>query len=323
MRMIKLLTVVCLLSMLIIGCADSGAGPDAETENETNAEIGTTGATLPEESHNASNEEAVWNEMTDPSDVIVPILMFHDVKTYEGGMWSMSAGNFRKTLGFLVEKGYTPISFEQLVDYVDGIAGLPAKPVCITLDDGYFSNYRNVLPAATELEVPVTVFMNCKTIRGEGTVPDTNEKALYKMSAAELEIMEASPYVRIQSHSFGLHGENTYYSDVVRDNSLPLETEGETAYKEIFAKDCELEEVFLEHVGVNEHMVFSYPGGKHHEWAEEVLRERGYRVSITTDYGHVNLVEKGKPESLYLLGRMNVNDETTEAQLLRYLERDR
>lgn len=255
------------------------------------------------------------------SEVIVPILMFHDVRTYEGGTWSISADNFRKTLLFLLDNGYTPISFTQLVDFVDGVSEIPKKPVCITLDDGYFSNYRNVLPIVTELKLPVTVFMTCRTVRQKGTVPGADESIFHKMSSAELEIMEASPYVQIQSHTYGLHGMNTSYSDVQRDNSLPLATESEAAFKEVFTRDCELAERVLANSGVDEQIVFSYPSGKYHEWTEDVLQERGYRVSITTDYSHTNVVIQGDRESLYLLGRMNVNDDTTEAGLLRYLER--
>jgi len=269
---------------------------------------------------------SVGDIVSDPEEaleeVTVPVLMFHDVKTVAGGTWSMSADNFRKTMVFLLDNGYTPVSFDQLVDYVDGVSDIPEKPVGITLDDGYFINYRNVLPIVTELEVPVTVFMSCKTVREEGVTPDLNEKALHKMSAAELSVMEASPYVQIQSHTYGLHGVNTSYSEAERDNSMPLETESESEYKGVFAKDCELAEGVLSGVGVSENTVFSYPSGKYNEWAEDVLKERGYRVSLTTNYGHNNRVVKGDKESLFLLGRMNVNDDTTEEALLKYLTRE-
>lgn len=253
--------------------------------------------------------------------VMVPVLMFHDVKSYPGGTWSMSADNFRKTMEFLLDNGFTPVSFSQLVDYVDGMFELPEKPVCITLDDGYYSNYKNVLPIITELKIPITVFMTCRTVRAEGIEPSPDESLIPKMNAEELAIMEASPFVHIQSHTYGLHGRNVSYSEEERNASLPLESESEADFKKIYAKDCSLAEKVLSDVGVTEHLVLSYPGGKYHEWTEDVLRERGYRVTVTTEYGHRNFVVKGDPDSLYLLGRMNVNDDTTEEGLLKYLER--
>lgn len=290
-RIIGLLTGIILLGGILTGC------------------IGTSSADYP----------PPYGAVEDA--VTVPILMFHDVKTVDGGTWSVSADKFRKTLVLLLDNGYTPVSFERLVDYVDGVGDIPQKPVYITIDDGYFSNYRNVLSIITELQVPVTVFMTCKTIRAEGTTPETDESLLYKMSTAELEIMEASPLVEIQSHTYGLHGVNTYYGEDERDNTLSLKNESESEYKKIFASDCERAEAVLLGVGVRRHTVFSYPSGKYHEWAEDVLRERGYRVSVTTNYGHVNTVVKGAPETLYLLGRMNVNDSTSEEQILKYLEK--
>lgn len=255
-----------------------------------------------------------------PDSLMVPILMFHDVKTYAGGTWSMSADNFRKRMEFLLDNGYTPVTFEQLADYVDGAASLPQKPVCITFDDGYYSNYKNVLPIVTELQIPITVFVICGAVRPEGVEPDANEEALSMMSAGEIAQMEASPFVQVQSHTYDLHIVG-YGEDGKRGDVLPLASEDASAYKKMFAEDCTLAEAVLTDVGVTEHIVFSYPGGKYHRLAESVLKERGYRMSLTTDFGHRNLVVAGDPESLYLLGRMNVNDETTDKELLAYLSR--
>lgn len=299
-----LLIAVCLLSALLAGCT----------------KYILTGASVPDGSPGSSGEDPGWTE-TYPTEVTVPILMFHDVKTCEGGTWSISAEHFRSTLGLLLSNGYTPISFEQLVNYADGLCGIPEKPVCITLDDGYFSNYRNVLPVITELKVPVTVFMVCNTVRDAAVVPDTDENILFKMSAAELKIMEASPYVSIQSHSYGLHGANRSYGETERDCALPLDRESKAEFREIFEKDCALAEEVLADAGVRRYLAFSYPEGKYHRWTEDILYKRDYRLSVTTDSGHRNLVVRGRPETLFALGRMNVNDETTEDKLFGYLER--
>lgn len=303
-RNIKVIVSVFLLSAALAGCAKTDATVNSEDTADSAAPV----------------YVGVGKTENIQSEAMVPVLMFHDVKTFPGGEWSMSASNFRDTMLFLLEKGYSPVSFEKLVDYVDGKSGLPDKPVCITLDDGYFSNYKTVLPIATELNIPITVFMTCKTVREEGVIPDANENNLSKLSAAELKIMESSPLVQVESHTYGLHGMNTTYSDVEREYALPLVTESESAFKDIFAKDCASAEKVLADIGSG-HTVLSYPGGRYHEWTEDVIRERGYRVSVTSDFGHKNLVVAGKPETLFMLGRMNVNDETTKEELLSYLER--
>ena len=283
----------------------------------TDSESTEPAPTQPIEPTGSTSAESTASES---DSVMVPILMFHDVKTYPGGSWSISAENFRKRMEFLLENGYTPVTFEQLMGYVDGAASLPEKPVCITFDDGYYSNYKNVLPIITELNIPITVFVIGSMVRQDGVVPSQNEEELSTMSATEIALMEASPLVHIQPHTYDLHIRG-YGDGEKRGNVLPLQSESESAYKKMFAEDCALTENVLTNAGIAEYTVFSYPGGVYHRWAEAVLRERGYRVTLTTDAGHQNLVVAGNPESLFLLGRMNVNDETTDQDLLRYLTR--
>ena len=256
-----------------------------------------------------------------PEAVDVPILMFHDVAITEGGTWSISAENFRETLQFLIGRGYTPISLESLMEYADGGDMIPQRSFCVTFDDGYYSAYSTVLPIITEMNVPITIFMNGRSVRDADEKPSTDKANLTKLSREELRELEESPLVSIQSHSFALHGKNTKYSVKKRDNALPLSGESEKNFKSIFNEDCRRSEKFLNSIGATESLVYSYPNGKHHTWTEQVLKERGYRITLTTNYSHRNVVERGKPETLYLLGRMNVNDSTTIEQLLRYIER--
>ncbi len=338
MRFLKLLMILSLAGALLSGCATPET-PVLSVQTQEPVEKPQEEETKPiEKPTEPSKEDKPIQKPADkpeeelkvekpkeepkpPAEVTVPILMFHDIKSYAGGPWSMSAENFEKTLVFLLEEGYTPIFFDELADYAAGVRDLPEKPICITLDDGYYSNYKYVLPIVTRLEIPITVFVICGMVRETGTEPDADEEALSKMSAYELAIMEGSPYVQIQSHTYALHGPNRSYGEAERNSVLPLASEDKEAYQQIFSEDCALAEKVLNGTGVFKHTVFSYPNGKTHAWSEEVLRGRGYRATITTDYNRINTVKMGDPASAYLLGRMNVNDATTQEELLKYLER--
>ncbi len=249
---------------------------------------------------------------------VVPVLMMHDMND-TGGTWSISEDGFRRIVGLLEKHGYTPVSVDDLVSFVEGDGTLPEKPVVLTFDDGYHSNYELLFPIVKELEVPVSVFVKGATIRVEGEEPPAN--AISKMTFEEIKEMNSSPYVSIYSHTFNLHGLNKSYGPEERESALPLEGESEAEYKEIFTRDCESAEEALGRAGVTQFTAFSYPDGKSSEWAEEVLAERGCKVTFTTDYSHDNVVRKEKPRTLKLLGRMNVNDDTTEEMLLEYLSR--
>jgi len=63
----------------------------------------------------------------------VPILMYH-----------RTPGDFDKQISHLVARGYTSIDFGQLVGAVRNRSALPAKPVIITLDDGYTDQLNSV-----------------------------------------------------------------------------------------------------------------------------------------------------------------------------------
>ncbi len=273
------------------------------------------------ESSTSPDPSAFWDESTSPDSAVVPILMFHNIKSSPGGTWEISADNFKNCVTLLIDSGYTPISFEQLTAYVDGTAGLPAKPVCLTFDDGYYSNYKYLLPIVEKLRVPVTVAMVCRTIRSADTPPETDETILCKMSAEELQELDASPYVSVQSHTWGLHGNNTNYSTEKRDNILPLESESEAEYKDILQRDCDAAESAFADIGIDDINVLAYPSGKFCKWSEEFFAERGYRVTLTTDSSHINLVTRGDSSSLFGLGRYNVNDDTKPESILRYLEK--
>ena len=249
---------------------------------------------------------------------VIPVLMMHNISD-SGDTWSISESDFRRIVGLLDKNGFTPVPVDDLVRFVEGKCTLPENPVVITFDDGYYSNFQLLLPIASELKVPVSVFVKCLTIREDGEAPPKDEFG--KMNLSEIRAIDSSPFVSVYSHTYGLHGPNTSYGPEERDSALPLEGESEAHYKEIFARDCEKAEECLSRAGIKEFTAFSYPDGKSCEWAEDVLTERGYKVTFTTDYSRDNVLTQGDPSSLRLLGRMNVNDDTTEEQLVRYLLR--
>lgn len=300
--------------------AQTDVQTDCVVINQTEVTCESTVKAEPEP-HKAPQSETAPTEADAPKSVVVPILMFHDIKKIPGGTWSMADYNFRDTMEFILDEGYTPVTFRQLVSFVDGCGELPEKPVCITFDDGYYSNYELVLPIITELKIPVTVFMTCGTVRDADKAVGTKPNMLYKLNARELAEMESSPYVDVQSHSFALHGENTAYGEGKRDNVMPLSGESEAQYRAMFNEDCERAEAVLRAAGVQSAVVFSYPCGKYNRFAEETLRERGYRASVTVETGKRNLVVEGERDSLFLLGRLNVNDDTSREKLKEYLER--
>src|SRR6185437_13581968 len=68
--------------------------------------------------------------------IAVPVLMYHHIGSWPSP-YSVSAANFAAQLTWLQANGYQAVTVRQLVAALSGPAVLPAKPVAISIDDGY------------------------------------------------------------------------------------------------------------------------------------------------------------------------------------------
>lgn len=76
----------------------------------------------------------------------VPILMYHHLSEDVTNSEMVSPEQFEAQIRALSEAGYTGVSFDELQAYVLRGEPLPEKPVVITFDDGYRSNYTLAYP---------------------------------------------------------------------------------------------------------------------------------------------------------------------------------
>lgn len=72
---------------------------------------------------------------------------------------TVSENRFEEQVKAMVESGYTPVFFQDLIDYVDTEKQLPEKPVCITFDDGYLDNYTYAFPILKKYNCKATIFV--------------------------------------------------------------------------------------------------------------------------------------------------------------------
>ena len=97
----------------------------------------------------------------------LPILAYHRVCDigneerfpFDPDLVSASCSAFAWQMQYLRD-GYHPITFQALLDALDGKASLPARPVIVTFDDGYDDNYLNAFPVLRSLDMPATIFVS-------------------------------------------------------------------------------------------------------------------------------------------------------------------
>ena len=73
--------------------------------------------------------------------VLLPIIMYHEVKPNKSGKDAIQPWEFEADLKWLADNGYTTIVMADLIAYVRDGTPLPEKPIILSFDDGYYNNY--------------------------------------------------------------------------------------------------------------------------------------------------------------------------------------
>lgn len=202
-----------------------------------------------------------------------PILEYHMVqqKTPDDAYdYNVPVEDFEQQLDYLQQEGYTTISIRDFLRAKKGLQELPEKPVILTFDDGYESNYTELLPILEKRGLKATVFM----------VTNDIGKKNY-LSWQQLKDMENCG-IEIGSHTA---------------NHLPLtEMTAEKARDEV-----KLSKLLMEWNGMKTIYTLSYPNGKYTTELEDMLKEEEYLAAVTGDSG-LNTFETDP----YQLQRINI-----------------
>lgn len=113
------------------------------------------------------------------------VLVFHGVTAEPPGHFCNHEGLhlyrpiFERLMEFIAER-YKPVSLAQLVDWLQGRAGIPDRAVAVTFDDGYRNVLTDAAPVLSRLGIPGTVFVATDFVfRRERLWPDRLLSALY------------------------------------------------------------------------------------------------------------------------------------------------
>lgn len=251
---------------------------------------------------------------------VVPVLLYHHINEQGDSGSAVSLQKFKDHMALLQENGYHPIDFETLTEYAEKGTALPKKPVVITFDDGYYSNYQYAYPILKEYGYPATIFVIGSSVGHMEYYKDTAFKITPHFGAAEIKEMLQSGLISIQSHTYDMHQWPPYESgDAIRENILPFEGETEEAYTTALKTDHAKMLQVLQAEGVAQNKVIAYPNGKSCALTNQIMQELGVQVTLTTDAKKVNTVAPGQPQTLIDMGRFSINEDTTNEELLNYL----
>lgn len=194
----------------------------------------------------------------------IAVFMYHDVydpaNPPEGAATNqnmISTTSLDEQLQWLNDNSYYYPSWAELRAYIDGTHSLPDKSCVLTFDDGAQGFLNLGIPELEKHKIPATSFLICS----DGDILD-------KLS------QHASPYVVFQSHSFDMHragytqkghGGRIFdmsEADIVADLNQSADI--------LKTKDA-----------------FAYPFGDVSDIAPQAVKDAGFSLAFTTQYGLV------------------------------------
>lgn len=243
----------------------------------------------------------------------VPILMYHNLAQEGSGSDTISVQRFEEHLAALQDAGYTTITFQDLLAYVEQGTELPEKPVLLTFDDGYESNYTLAYPLLQQYQMKATIFVIGVSM-GKDTYKDTGQAMIPHFTQEQAAEMEASGLVTIESHGYDMHEVQGRDPEPIRVGILPREDESEWDYAAFLQEDCQaMTDLLGKTPGV-----LAYPYGYASELSEVVLHEMGIYATVTIEE-KINTIIKGLPQSLRQMGRFYMTEDISAPELLSML----
>ena len=245
----------------------------------------------------------------------LPILMYHDIGENDGSDdVVVSPEAFERHIKLISENGFAAVTLEDVLNYIKKGVDLPEKAVLITFDDGYMSNYIYGFPILKKYGQHAVIFAVGETF-GKDKYPGTDKDICHHFGMAELKEMEASGFIEVQSHTYGMHEAAEFAAPPIYEDILKKDDESDLDYVKRVRKDISLWEETL-----NKKMTaLAFPHGMSDILSQAVLNENGVKLTFSTNAKTDTLI-KGLRLSGYNLGRYTITERTTDSELLDILE---
>lgn len=239
-------TIMILSAFIIAGCSNSNSvkntnGTQTPAANSTQTQTQSPAASSTNTAKTAYTVHGV------------PVLMYHSIAVEEGNPIRMPVEQFDREMKYIKDQGYTTLTLKELYDYFENKVPVPAKSVCITLDDGYEDNYTAAFPVLKKYGLKATVFMVTSTI-------DVNPNCL---TSAQLKEMDKAG-IDIESHTVT----HTDLDTLSYSQQLAELKDSKAALEKILGRSVDY---------------VAYPTGKYNDDTVKAVAAAGYKMAFTTN----------------------------------------
>ena len=208
-----------------------------------------------------------------PRSSAVPILMYHLIGDPPPGEpypdLFVSLHDFAAQMHYLVTHGYTAVTLHQLFAYWRGHGSLPAKPVVLSFDDGYRSDWRDVGPILQRIGWPAVLNLCMNAVGPHRDLPVALVRGLVRRGW------------EVDDHT------------LTHPNLTTLNAAG--LHREIFVSRA-----VIRHLTGQRVSFFCYPSGAYDATVVRAVRAAGFLGATTTNEG---LATRAQP---YTLPRVRV-----------------
>jgi len=241
------------------------------------------------------NAEALYGEY-------IPVLMYHDFTSEDvesGDGMVATKEELEEHIRFFLADGYQIISLEKLDTLLKGVEhdyslkgkglGFTRKYLCITMDDGYYSNYELAYPLLRKFQVPAAVFAVTDFV--------TEQYGLQKFTWEQAKTMDDSGWLKVYSHSA---------------DHIPVESGQEEAFLACMQKS---EAALAEYLEKERVKAMAYPNGQYTVQSQRMLEEDGYVMQFTIEKGVITRDTKRNA-----IPRITVESGMTGEEVVRKIE---
>lgn len=234
------------------------------------------------------------------SDQTLTVIGYHEIINKQNALipeYAVSSAQFEKHIEWLKKNGYHFINVDQLLQAHAGKARLPAKPVLLTVDDGYESFYQNAYPIIKANKIPAVL-----AVVGSWLEPAENQKINFSdeiiprnamLSWEQLKEMQNSGLVEIASHSYNLHrgilGNPQGNSEPAAVTRLydpkTASYEDDLHYQQRITEDLRHNNQLLKAHGIQSPRVMVWPYGRYNLQTVSIAKHLGMPIAISLDDG--------------------------------------
>ncbi|HKV87447.1 MAG TPA: polysaccharide deacetylase family protein [Candidatus Dormibacteraeota bacterium] len=189
--------------------------------------------------------------------LMFPILMYHYIRTPPspltdrlGYNLSIAPRDFQAQMDWLLYHGYHPVDFNDIRAYFAGKTPLPARPVVITLDDGYADLYTAAYPILRAHEFKAVAYI----------VSGFVGRSRYVTQAQ---------IVEMDRHGIEIGAHTVDHADLARAS------QGQLMFQIVQSKH------WLEQLVGHPVIDFAYPSGRFSAAAIAALEQTGYSTAVT------------------------------------------